>query len=122
MAKKSTSEYKKIIKSAKTRMLRNDYAEAKKMYRLGLNNTCYVVTGRNLTKEEISGMCDKIREIENSSDDVVAIGKLVDKELLSKLSGSEQERYVLEIARLYRDIRHKLREERKKPYHEVKYY
>lgn len=109
MSDKITSDYKKIIKSAKTRMLKNDYAEAKRIYRLGLNTTCYAVTGRNLTKEELSGMCEKIREIENSSDDIFAIGKLVDKELLSRLNESEQERYVLEIARLYRDIRDKLR-------------
>lgn len=109
MSDKTTSDYKMIIKSAKTRMLKNDYAEAKRIYRLGFNNTCYAVTGRNLTKEELSGMCEKIREIENSSGDIFAIGKLVDKELLSRLNESEQERYVLEIARLYRDIRDKLR-------------
>ena len=112
MSTKSTSDYKMIIKSAKTRMLKNDYAEAKKFYRLGLNNTCYVVNSHSLTKEEIGGLCDKISEIESSNEAVFAIGKLVDNEVLAKLSESEQERYVLEIARLYRELREKLRANR----------
>lgn len=38
-----------------------------------------------------------------------AIGRLVDKDVLARLSPSAQERYVLEIAKLYRDLREKLR-------------
>lgn len=106
---KSTTDYKMIIKSAKARMLRNDYDEAKRSYRLGLNNTIYRINSHRLTKEEIGGLCDKILEIEGSNDTVFAIGKLVDKDVLARLSPSAQERYVLEIAKLYRDLREKLR-------------
>ncbi|HOK81322.1 MAG: hypothetical protein GX095_06430 [Clostridiales bacterium] len=105
---KKTSDYKLIVKNAKARMLKNDYEEAKKLYRLGLNNKSFVLNSHSLTKEELSGLCDKIREIESNNETAFAIGKLVDPELMATLSESEQERYVFEIARLYRTLREKL--------------
>jgi len=109
MPKKITSEFKLLIKNAKTRMQKNDYADARKIHQLGLSGTSYSVNNLSLTKEELRSMCDRIRAIEDDDADVSAIGMLADNQVLAALTDSGRQRYILELARLYREIREKLK-------------
>jgi hypothetical protein len=109
MSNKTTSEYKMLIKNAKARMQQNDYAEARKIYQLGLSGVRYTVNNTSLTKEELRILCDRIRAIQDEDADITAIGLLADNRILANLTDSGRQRYILELARLYREIREKLK-------------
>lgn len=109
MSRKITSEYKLLIKNAKSRMQQNDYAEARRAHQLGLTNTYYTVNNMSLSKEELRSLCDRIRAIEDEDADISAIGLLADNSVLAALTDSGRQRYIFDLARLYREIRDKIK-------------
>ncbi len=100
----NSQERKEYIKQVRQRLLNHNYgANAKIEADTQLRG--YYVNGKLITGEELFGYYSKIKLIEESGLSHFAIGELIDKDIFSTMLPHQQQRYVMELAVLYKELK-----------------
>lgn len=105
MAKRETSNLKKLVKEAKTRMTQNEYDNRKEE----IAGDGAAVKQMDYEEEK---MYRTVCEIASSVEDVInPIGRLVDKKAYAYMDDTERERYILTLGITYKKLLKRYRSE-----------
>lgn len=97
-------ERKEYMRQVRQRLASRDYGpQAKVAAEAQLKG--YYVNSKLITGEELFMYYNKIKEIEESGLQHFAIGKLIDKDIFDKMTAADQQRYVMELANLYKSVK-----------------
>ncbi len=100
----NAQERKEYMRQVRQRLMNRDYGpQAKIAAESQLKG--YYVNCKLITGEELIGYYNKIKEIEDAGLQHFAIGKLIDKEVFNSMQAHDQQRYVMELANLYKSIK-----------------
>ncbi|MCL2630467.1 MAG: hypothetical protein FWD49_02945 [Firmicutes bacterium] len=112
-AKTNITCYKAMVKNAKNRLNSNSYdASLKNSLNQETIGKFYDINSKTLTAEELQNYYRRIEALSAEDDPAFAIGRLIDTKVYEKLSGVAKERYVMTIAKMYRDMKGQVKSEK----------
>ncbi len=100
--KSNCSKRSDLIKEARERFTRGDYATLRKLREIRCDGKIVYLANRLLTPEELFEYYDYVERVQSSATFVAdVIGKLIDHKIYESLCKEGREKYVLEVAELY---------------------
>ena len=101
-----------VLKQIKARLTKNNYKEKAKLKSIRPTSGIFILAGRRLTAEEIAA-CYYSVESFDGDDELHAVGTLIDDNVYNKLDEEGKERYVLNAAELYSELKNEVLRHRK---------
>lgn len=106
MSKNIDSDYKRLVKEARQRLIHTGYDEIIKIRSIKSSSRNFRIANRTLSQREIYECYLKVGEIlADDSNKLCAIGKLVDVDRYNSMTPEEQERYIFALSALYRALK-----------------
>lgn len=99
------NEYKNYIKEAKIRIANKKPTQRIYINRGGVFSRMYYLCGEALTLEEIAEIYERVSELYMCGEKTLALKELINKTRFDELNEVEKQRYVLDLSKLYLDIR-----------------
>ena len=106
MSKNIESNYKRLVREAKQRLMTSGYDEIIKIRSIRSSSRSFRIANKTLSQREIYECYLKVGEIlADDSNKLSAIGRLVDVERYNSMTPAEQERYIFALSTLYRALK-----------------